>query len=125
MNSLGRGRTSCAVGLHDYFRRVIRTRVAARRSADAWLAREQLQHLLFDVEVDVAARAGAAGLERMTEVEAAVFQPALLRLSRAIAAIPLGSDPSSWQVPLTKALAVLREAARQLHVWRPESEACA
>ena len=52
MNSLGRGRTSCAVGLHDYFRRVIRTRVAARRSADAWLAREQLQLLAGGGAVD-------------------------------------------------------------------------
>ncbi len=126
MNSLGRSRASCALGLHDYHRRVIRTRLAARRGDDAWLAREHLQHLQFDVEVDVAARAGAAGLERMTEIEAAVFQRALLRLRRVLGPIVPASPPSTWQGPLASALAILREAAGELREWRPAAEeACA
>lgn len=125
MNSLGRSRASCALGLHDYHRRVIRTRRAARRGDDAWLAREHLQHLQFDVEVDVVARAGAAGVERMTEIEAAVFLPALLRLRRALGPIAPGSEPASWLAPLADALTILRVAAGDTRSWQPPpAEAC-
>lgn len=120
MNYLGRGWASCVVGLRDYHRNVLRTLVAIREGADAWQLRGQLQHLLFDVEVDVAARAGAPGIARMTEVEREVFYPALLRLRSTVGAIPLSSPPATWAASLESALDVLRLAVRELRDWQPD-----
>jgi hypothetical protein len=119
VNYLGRGWASCVMGLRDYHRSVLRTRLAARADVDPWHARELLQHLLFDLEVDVAARGGAAGLERMTEVERAVFYPAVRRLRGALGTISIADAPSSWAAALASARSILREAIRDLRAWQP------
>ena len=119
MNYLGRGWASCVMGLRDYHRSLLRTRLAASADVDAWQAREHLQHLLFDLEVDVAARVGAAGIERMTEVERAVFYPAVRRLRDALGTISVADHPSNWIAPLASARSILRDAMRHLREWQP------
>jgi hypothetical protein len=118
MNYLGRGWGSCLLGLRDYHRSILRTRVRSRTARDAWQAREQLQHLLFDIEVDVAARSGAAGDERMTAVERAVFYPMLLRLRDALARASVGAAPESWSAALSRALSIVRAAVTDLREWQ-------
>lgn len=118
MNYLGRGWESCLLGLRDYHRSILRARLRARRGADAWLAREQLQHLLFDIEVDVAARSGVTGVERMTAVEKAIFHPALIQLREALKSVAIGSAPLTWIEPLDRALAIVRPAVGRLRQWR-------
>lgn len=114
MNYLGRNRTSCAVGLHDYHRAVRRLRQCATRCVEAWVVREQLDRLHFDVEVDVLARSGPRATERMTEVEAVIFYPTLVNLRETLAGVAASTDPAAWQRPLDTALGGLRQAVRCL-----------
>ena len=74
----------------------------------------QLERLQFDVQVDVLARSGPRSMERMTEVEADVFYPTLVRLNETLTALVDGADPVAWQQPLAKALGGLRQAVRGL-----------
>ncbi len=114
VNYLGRNPLSCAVGLRDYHRAVRRLRTCAMTSSEAWVAQLQLERLQFDVQVDVLARSGPRSLERMTEVEAVVFYPMLVRLNETLTALVDGADPVAWQQPLATALGGLRQAVRGL-----------
>lgn len=114
VNYLGRNPHSCAVGLRDYHRAVRRLRSCAMRSSEAWVAQLQLESLQFDVQVDVLARSGPRSMERMTEVEADVFYPTLVRLNETFAGLADGADPVAWEAPLTTALGGLRRAVRGL-----------
>jgi hypothetical protein len=118
LNYLGRGWQSCLLGLRDYHRSILRTRLRAANGADAWLAREQLQHLLFDIEVDVAARSGVAGAARMTAVEKAVFQPTVIALRESLKRVAIDSPARTWIEPLDRALALVRPAVRRLRQWQ-------
>ena len=114
MNYLGRNRTSCAAGLRDYHRAVRRLRQCATRCVEAGAAREQLERLHFEVEVDVLARNGPRATERMTEVEAVVFYPTLVNLRETLVGVAASRDPAAWQRPLDTALDDLRQAVRCL-----------
>lgn len=113
MNYLGRNRLSCATGLHDYHRAVRRMRQCATRACSDWCALERLDRLRFDVEVDVQARSGPRAVERMTEVEATAFYPALQGLHQALSGIA-GPDAASWVPQLDAAQRLLRDAVRRL-----------
>jgi hypothetical protein len=118
VNYLGRGWQSCLLGLRDYHRRILRTRICAGNGTDAWLAREQLQHLLFDIEVDVAVRSGTAGAQRMTQVEKAIFHSTVVRLGATFRNVGIDSAPFTWLDPLNQALAIVHAAVRSLREWR-------
>jgi hypothetical protein len=70
--------------------------------------------LQFDVEVDVLSRSDPRATERMTEVEAVVFYPTLVRLNETLAGLAATADPTAWQPPLDAALGGLRQAVRCL-----------
>jgi hypothetical protein len=114
MNYLGRNHTSCAIGLRDYHRAVRRLRRCTTRCSDAQGAEGQLERLQFDVEVDVLSRSGSRATERMTEVEAVVFYPTLVRLNETLATRSATADPAAWQQPLDAVLKGLRQAVRCL-----------
>lgn len=114
MNYLGRNRASCAAGLRDYHRAVRRLRQRATHCVEAWVVREQLERLHFDVEVDVLARSGPSATERMTEVEAVIFYPTLVSLRRTLVEVAASKEPAAWQRPLGTALDGLRQAVRCL-----------
>ena len=118
MNYLGRGWQSCLLGLRDYHRRILRTRIRAGNGADAWQAREQLQHLLFDIEVDVAVRSGATGVERMTQVERAIFHATVMQLRETFRNVGIDSAPRTWLGPLDRALAIVHAGVRSLREWQ-------
>jgi hypothetical protein len=114
MNYLGRDRNSCAAGLRDYHRSVRRLRQCASRCVETWIVREQLERLHFDVEVDVLARSGPRATERMTEVEAIVFYPTLVKLRETLTGVAASRNPAAWRRPLDTALDDLRQAVRCL-----------
>lgn len=114
VNYLGRNRVSCAVGLRDYHRAVRRLRTCATGSSETWVAQVQLERLQFDVQVDVLARSGPRSMERMTEVEAVVFYPTLVRLNETLTGLVDGADPVAWRQSLATALGGLRQAVRGL-----------
>jgi len=78
------------------------------------VVREQLERLHFDVEVDVLARSGPRAAERMTEVEADIFHPALVNLRETLAVVAASQDPAAWQRSLGATLDGLRQAVRCL-----------
>jgi hypothetical protein len=118
VNSLGRGWRSCAVALQQYHRDVRRLRQRARRGEDAAALRAELQQLMFDLEVDVMARAGPAGRSRMTEVERNLLYPTLLGVHQALERVPAGDRPAAWKPHLDCALTSLRQAVPRLRDWQ-------
>ena len=121
MNSLGRGCGACASALRDYWRTLRRVRRAigdARLARHAWA---DLDRLLFDLDVDVGARDGDTGRERMSLVEAQVLQPTLVAVRHALDGVDPRAPPATWEPALTAASALVRAALPRLRAWR---EAC-
>lgn len=121
MNSIGRGWRCCARSLHGYhraLRRVLRSSRAANAPTAA-PAHAQLDALLFELEVDVGARASERGRASMTEVEEQLLYPTLVELHRTMLAIPPRDDPARWQPPLRAALSTIRSAVPRLREWCP------
>ena len=77
----------------------------------------QLERLQFDVQVDVLARSGPRSMERMTEVEAVVFYPTLVRMNETLTGLVDGADLVAWEQPLATVLDGLRQAVRGLQRW--------
>jgi hypothetical protein len=116
VNSLGRGWRACAHVLRSYHRgvRAVRRRAHGDGAAAAQAA---LDELLFALEVDLGARASAAGRSRMTEVEHSVLVPALEGVRASLVRVPPAAPPSDWDAPLDAALVELRRAVPGLRPW--------
>lgn len=114
MNYLGRNRLSCATGLHEYHRAVRRMRECVAQPCPEGSALERLDRLRFEVEVDVQARSGPRASERMTEVEATAFYPALRELHQTLSGIAVPADPATWVAQLDTARRQLRRAVHRL-----------
>jgi hypothetical protein len=89
---------------------VRRLQRCATGCTNARSAEDQLERLQFDVEVDVLSRSGSKATERMTEVEAVVFCPTLVRLNETLAALSSTADTAAWRQPLDEVLKGLRQA---------------
>jgi hypothetical protein len=119
MNSIGRGWRCCATSLHHYHRALRRLARGAPSAADPWPARAELDTLLFELEVDVRARAGERGRTAMTDVEALLLYPTLIEVHRAVESLSPREDPVEWRPRLQAAMATLRAAVPRLRAWYP------
>jgi hypothetical protein len=83
----------------------------------AGAARVLVDDLEFRVQVDLDARATVAGAERMSEIEATLFVPALKMLQSAIGTTLVGRRPTQWLQALAAIEATLRNATSQASIW--------
>jgi len=122
MNSLGRGRDACVPVLRAYLaevRRLVNGAAANDQAPECVTVAHDLDRLAFQLEVDVAARSGAAGTERVTEVESKLPLPALVRLREDAVARLATAPTSGWASTLTGAQSALGDATASLRSWRP------
>lgn len=124
MNSLGRRRDACILVLRAYVadvRRLAASITTASGPSEPHALTLQLDRLAFQLEVDVDARSGAAGSERMTEVEATLLLPALVRAQSDIAALGTTTRSEAWLTGLTAAQSSLSAAIARLRSWHYEA----
>jgi hypothetical protein len=102
-----------AAGHPSPFRPPAPTRVAVPPKAGS----EPRQRHRADAEYD-----GSKATERMTEVEAIVFSPTLVRLHETLATLSSTADPAAWRQPLDAVLKGLRQAVRCLRHRRAPAD---
>jgi hypothetical protein len=118
MNSLGRDCGRCTDALQAYCRALDAVLESTWDDARAVEARARLDALLFDLDVDVGARAGDVGRARMSGVEAALLQPALSAARVALEAIAPRDPPGRWRGPLQSAIDALHSVVPDLAAWQ-------
>lgn len=78
-----------------------------------------LDAVQFALDVDVGAREGAPGRDRMTDVEAEVLYPALGAARGVLASIAPRTPRDGWEPACAEALSILRQATGRLRAWSP------
>jgi hypothetical protein len=120
VNPLGMTRDACAAALAHYLGQVgyLAETVAKMHQDDSRVHAEALlATLTFHVDADVALRSGPEGQSRLSEIETAIFEPAVRRMQRTIQETLPTRASAQWLPELMDLEHVIRAALVMTAQW--------
>jgi hypothetical protein len=122
LNALGMSSDSCVGALNHYLsqvRHLADTLARLSQQDSPSHANDLLRSLQFHVEVDVQSRLSGSGRDRMSEIESAMFLPALRRIRDELAGIAAFPVPAHRMPAIIELERDIAAAVSRIADWDP------